>query len=87
MRPEAEEAARHGNAGRATGLEGDGPARQHVGHGDGTGRVERDGGHALPRATEAKTKVLEVVKGADGLEVWYLGETFVLPKARGTRAP
>ena len=35
---------------------------------------------ARPVAEARKQKLLEVVREADGLKVWYLGETFVMPK-------
>ena len=52
---------------------------------DALGARRRQLAAGRPRAKAAKTKILEVVRGADGLEVWYLGETYVLPKARRAR--
>lgn len=40
---------------------------------------------ASTRPAERKQKVLEVVREAEGLKVWYLGETFVVPRAGGRR--
>ena len=37
-------------------------------------------GSARPAARAGRQKVLEVVREADGLRVWYLGESFRMPK-------
>lgn len=49
---------------------------------DALGARRRHLAAARPGAPTAKRKLLEVVRGEGGLEVWYLGETFLLPKAR-----
>ena len=37
-------------------------------------------GSARPAARPSRRKVLEVVREADGLKVWYLGDSFRMPK-------
>ncbi len=38
---------------------------------------------ARPASAAGRLKVLEVVREADGLKVWYLGDSFRMPKAGG----
>lgn len=51
---------------------------------DALGARRRQLAATTPRGPATKRKLLEVVRAADGLRVWYMGETFVLPKAEGS---
>ncbi len=47
---------------------------------DSLGARRRHLASARPVAADSKQKVLEVVREAGGLRIWYLGESFLLPR-------
>ncbi len=50
---------------------------------DALGSRRRHVASAMPAAAARKQKVLEVIRETDGLKVWYLGESYRLPREYG----